>query len=94
MSQKLQAIYFEAPLKLDCQVRDYLTNIHALLNLEDGKLTSDNPHLKYILDAAENDLLVSLDAVVSEYQRESDTEFFIKIPLSKSFLPTRIQHLV
>lgn len=74
MSEKLQAIYFKTPLKLDCQVRDYLANIHALLNLEDDNLTSDNLHLKYILDAAENDLLVSLDAVVSEYQRESDIE--------------------
>ena len=74
LSEKVKAMYFEPPLNLDQQVCQYIAEVRALLQTEDSKLTQDNSHLRYILDAAEGELLFALDAVVSQYQKECEAE--------------------
>lgn len=73
-SATLQAMYFEPPLNLDKQVGDYLAEVTALLQLSDDELTLENPHLASIMEAASGSLLASFDAVVTQYQQESEAE--------------------
>ncbi|HLO51672.1 MAG TPA: ATP-binding protein [Kamptonema sp.] len=75
-SEKVKAMYFDRPLNLDKQVRDYIAEVRALLQAEDAELKHDNPQLQYISTAAYGQLLESLDAVVSQYQQESEAEQF------------------
>ncbi|MFB8794379.1 MAG: ATP-binding protein [Microcoleus sp.] len=75
-SATVKAMYFEAPLYLDKQVREYIDRIKALVQVPDAELRADNPHLLYIIEAADGDLLKAFDAVVSQYQQESETEQF------------------
>jgi signal transduction histidine kinase len=69
-------MYFEAPLYLDKQVREYIDRIKALVQVPDPELKPDNPHLLYIVAAADGELLKAFDAVVSQYQQESEIEQF------------------
>lgn len=73
LSPTLRAMYFQPPLQLDLQIREYITQILALLQSEESQLTLANPHLQYILSAADK-LLAAFDLVVSQYQQESDRE--------------------
>jgi PAS domain S-box-containing protein len=72
MSDTVRAMYFAPPLGLDNQVRSYLANLQALLQVPDQDLRPDNPYLLAILDAAPAGLVVSLDKMVSQYQREGE----------------------
>jgi C4-dicarboxylate-specific signal transduction histidine kinase len=69
-------MYFEAPLYLDKQVREYIDRIKALMQVPDAELSLENPDLKYIIAAAGDELLAAFDAVVSQYQQESEIEQF------------------
>jgi signal transduction histidine kinase len=71
-SKAVQTIYFEAPFYLDRQIRDYIAHVRALGQAPPEALTEDNPHLQSILQASATNLLEALEAVVSQYQRESD----------------------
>lgn len=71
-SRQIQSIYFEAPFYLDRQIRDYIAHVRALAQIPSTELTPDNPHLISILSASEKDLLDALEALVSQYQKESD----------------------
>lgn len=73
LSPTIAAMYFEAPLHLDRQVRNYILQLRNLAGVEDKFLTQDNPYLRYIL-TANNELLDGLNAVVNQYQQESETE--------------------
>ncbi|MBW4492007.1 MAG: type IV pili methyl-accepting chemotaxis transducer N-terminal domain-containing protein [Oscillatoria princeps RMCB-10] len=73
-SKEIEAMYFEPPLNLDRQLRDYIREVRALAAATDAELTKDNPHLRYIMNAASTELLAALDAVVSQYQKESEAE--------------------
>ncbi|MEG4856885.1 ATP-binding protein [Microcoleus sp. K1-B6] len=75
-SPTLKAMYFEPPLYLDKQVRAYIDRIKALVQVPDAELSLENPHLLYIVEAAGGDLLEAFDAVVSQYQQESEIEQF------------------
>ena len=75
-SPAVKAMYFEAPLYLDKQVREYIDQIKALVQVPDAELKPDNPHLLYIVAAASGELLKAFDAVVSQYQHESEIEQF------------------
>ncbi len=75
-SPVVKSMYFEAPLYLDKQVRQYIDRIKALVQVPDAELKPDNPHLLYIVGAASGELLAAFDAVVSQYQQESETEQF------------------
>ncbi len=88
-SETLRAIYFDEPLYLDRQIRDYMAHVRALARslesssaVPEGALTlkrshpselkQENPHLQAILKAAETELIEALDAVVNQYQKETD----------------------
>jgi signal transduction histidine kinase len=73
LSPTLQAMYFEAPLNLDWQVRNYISQLRAIATAPAAELTLENPNLQAIT-AASTRLLESLDAVVSQYQQESEAE--------------------
>jgi signal transduction histidine kinase/CheY-like chemotaxis protein len=71
-SVKVQKIYYQEPLKLDEQVKNFLEQARALLHEPCGQLSKDNPHLRYLTQVAEDQLLKSLDTVVLAYQGESE----------------------
>ena len=73
LSHIVKKMYFEAPLNLDLQIRRYIAEVKALLH-PSAELTLNNPHLKYILAAASNQLLSGLDSVVNQYHQESDSD--------------------
>lgn len=73
-SKVVKAMYFELPINLDQRVRQYITEARALALSRADELTHDNLHLRYILTAASKELLEALDAVVSQYQKESEAE--------------------
>lgn len=74
LSEELKAMYFEPPLNLDQQIRDYIAQVRALAQASTTELTEDNLHLRYIQDAASAKLLAALDAVVSQYQKENEAQ--------------------
>ncbi|HAA31563.1 MAG TPA: histidine kinase [Cyanobacteria bacterium UBA8553] len=73
-SNVVKQMYFKSPVNLDQQLRRYVAAIRALVQTPEAELVIDNLHLKYILKAASTDLLSGLDAIVSQYQKESETE--------------------
>lgn len=73
-SKVVKAMYFEPPWNLDQQVRNYITKVRDLVQSPDIELEPNNPHLNYIVTAAYGRLLESLDAVVTQYQHESESE--------------------
>jgi len=74
LSDIVRQMYFEAPLNLDKQIRRYMAEVKALVQSPKTELTLSNPHLKYILTAASNQLLSALDTVVNQYHQESDAD--------------------
>lgn len=73
-SPSVRAMYFEEPWQVDFQVRHYLQAVQNLLQLDDAEVTPQNPNLQRVVQAASEDLLPALDAVVNQYQRESEAE--------------------
>ncbi|MDF0556532.1 ATP-binding protein [Kamptonema sp. UHCC 0994] len=73
-SKEVTAMYFQSPLNLDKQVRDYIAEVRALVQSPDAELEQNNPHLNYITTTAYSQLLEALDAVVTQYQQESEAE--------------------
>jgi signal transduction histidine kinase len=71
-SEQIQSIYFQAPFYLDRQIRHYISQVRALAQTPSSELTLNNPHLTTILTASEKDLLDALEALVSQYHKESD----------------------
>ena len=71
-SLKIQAIYFSSPIFLDKQIRQYLLEAGNLVLASDNELNPENTHLKYILRVSAGGLIQSLDAVVGQYQKESE----------------------
>ena len=75
-SLTIEAMYFEAPLYLDKQVRGYIDRVKGFVQVPDAELRLGNPDLQYIVEAAGGELLEAFDAVVSQYQQESEIEQF------------------
>ena len=73
-SSAILRIFYEDPLNLDITLKRYVAEVRALAAAPDLSLTFDNPHLVYIMRASEYDLIVTLSALVQEYQLESETE--------------------
>jgi len=74
-SEAVLAIYFNAPLYLDCQIQEYIAQVRALAwqaRASCPKLTLENPHLQAILKA-ETGLNEALEVLVNQYQKESET---------------------
>ena len=74
LSPQVKALYFDQPMLLEKQLRNYITEIKALADCPDDKLNRSNPHLRYILTVSKTTLLDSLDVLVKQYQWESERE--------------------
>ncbi len=72
-STKVKDIFFNTPMLLDKQVRDYINAVRKLAHEKEVELTQDNPHLSYIIDTASSRLLKTLDIVVKQYQIDSES---------------------
>lgn len=68
----VRAIYFDGPESLDMQLKRFVAAARALAASSQAELTLDNEHLLYINDAAGERLLAALNALVRQYQRESE----------------------
>ncbi len=75
LSSELRRIYYQTPYNLDQEVRYYINAVRGLLQTPDYQLTLEDSNLSYILTASSDQLLKSLDAVVSQYQKESEEEY-------------------
>ncbi|AFY83495.1 histidine kinase [Oscillatoria acuminata PCC 6304] len=73
-SATVKSMYFEPPIDLDRKIKAYIAAVHQAIAAADGELTPENPHLRYILDEASGPLLDDLDAIVSQYQLESNRQ--------------------
>ncbi len=71
---KVQKIYYQAPTNLNQQVNDFLENARLLTEIPCGSLSKDNPHLRNLTLAAEDQLLESLNTAVFAYQHESENQ--------------------
>lgn len=73
-SEAVLAIYFNAPLYLDCQIQEYIAQVRALAwqaRSSSSQLTLENPHLQAILQT-ETGLNKALEVLVNQYQKESE----------------------
>ncbi|AFY74527.1 serine phosphatase RsbU, regulator of sigma subunit [Synechococcus sp. PCC 7502] len=71
-SQSLQKIYFGEPLFVDRQVCDFISAVRSLISCPASELQANNPYLRTIVTAAGTKLLNALEAVVAQYQKESE----------------------
>jgi two-component system, NtrC family, sensor kinase len=72
MSEAVRSLYFDAPLHLDQMVRMFIYATHQFLRQSETALTTDNSYLTSLLTMAEEDLLVGLEQLVQQYQREEE----------------------
>lgn len=72
-SEAIKKIYYSDPYHLDSKVHEYFRNTEMLLN--EKKITKDNPNLIRIL-ADETDLVIGLNQVAEQYQRENEKSIF------------------
>ncbi|MEE8432266.1 MAG: PAS domain S-box protein, partial [Candidatus Desulfatibia sp.] len=73
-SPKVRSMYFDSPMFLDRQVRKYISEARVIINTPDNELSSKNPQPRYIFSAAKTRLINSLDAMVKQYQIESEVK--------------------
>ena len=71
-SDAIRTIYFGSDVDLDKQVHSYLNAANKLADAKDSQLTLDDKQLAIILKSSSNRLLVSLDDVVEQLQKESE----------------------
>ncbi|MDQ6959262.1 MAG: PAS domain S-box protein, partial [Mariprofundaceae bacterium] len=72
LSPRLRAMQFDEPLLLDQQITLFLKESRALAHAEEAALTTANPHLLYLHQAAGGPLISALNAQVNQYQLESE----------------------
>ena len=73
LSPQMQTMYFNPPINIQTRINRYTSEALSLANEPVHLLSRDNPHLTYILLNSEN-LLQSLDQIVSLYQQESEAK--------------------
>jgi two-component system NtrC family sensor kinase len=73
-SLAVEKIYFHPPYYLDGKMKGFIQAGRAIAQAFEEELTLDNLNLKHLLMASENDLLETLDAVVTQYQKEQEEE--------------------
>lgn len=71
LSPQIQTMYFGPPTNMNARINRYISEALALANEPEYLLTPDNSHLIYLLQNSQN-LLESLDQIVSMYQKESE----------------------
>ncbi len=72
MSEEARALYFGPKGFADRLTRAFLEQAKAFAAAPDRDQRPDNPHLRFVLEAAPGGLLDSLDAVVTQYQKENE----------------------
>jgi len=70
-SAEVWHILFDTPMLLDTQLRNFIVEATTVASERVEDLTRDNPHLDYVETAASGELLDALDALVKQYERES-----------------------
>ncbi len=73
-SDAVRTMYFSPPFHIDRQVRSFIAAVRAFLQQNNAELDLCDPSLKAITNAASTRLLPALDAVVAQYQKESEAE--------------------
>ncbi|MDM8565492.1 response regulator [Candidatus Halobeggiatoa sp. HSG11] len=72
LSKAISDIYYQPPFKLDEMVNKFLTHARVITNIPCGTLSKSDPDLLVLSDMAKNNLLIGLNAIVTEYQKESE----------------------
>ncbi|MEO5354828.1 MAG: ATP-binding protein [Magnetococcus sp. XQGC-1] len=72
MSAQVRAMYFEGETALDPHMRRFIAALRQVLAIPFGQLTADRPEIQHILSVAPGPLLLSLDRMVWQYQREGE----------------------
>lgn len=72
-SSTVQEMYFGQEINLDGQVTAFVSEAKALLETPKNQLTLQNGRLDFLLDAAASDLLIGLNTVTGQYQKESES---------------------
>ncbi|MEH6813895.1 MAG: response regulator [Motiliproteus sp.] len=72
MSEVVRGQYFQPPYDVDLNVLGYLDKARSLLDLPPGAYSQDHPLLTAMLALGSGELLVSLDRLVKQYQREGE----------------------
>jgi len=72
LSPRIRAMYFAAPLFADRQVKAFLRTGRALTHAKATARHADNPDLLAIRKAVDGPLLDALNAIVRQYQKESE----------------------
>lgn len=73
LSPQMQKMYFNPPTNMQARINRYTSEALDLANEPVHLLTPDNPHLTYLLQNSDN-VLESLDRIVSLYQEESEAK--------------------
>ncbi len=72
LSTTISNIYYQPPFRLDQQVNKFLTHARSIVKIPCGSLSKSNPDLSTLSYMAKNELLTGLNAIVTEYQIESE----------------------
>ncbi len=71
-SENVRRLFEKPPADVNQKVTLFLAKASKLADAKTGRLDADSPELRFIIAAASDALLVSLDRVVGEYQSESE----------------------
>ncbi|MDM8569332.1 response regulator [Thiotrichales bacterium HSG1] len=72
LSKSIYDIYYHPPFRLDKQVNKFLNHARVITNIPCGGLFKENSDLLVLSNMAKTKLLIGLNAVVGEYQNESE----------------------
>lgn len=72
MSDTVRAMYFGGDDPLNTQMKTYIAALREVLAADFGSLRPDQPEVEYILSTAPGPLLIALDRMVWQYQREGE----------------------
>ncbi|MFK5969541.1 MAG: response regulator [Candidatus Marithrix sp.] len=72
ISTTISNIYYQPPFRLDQQVNKFLTYARSVAKISCDNLSQHNPDLLALSYMAKNELLTGLNAIVTEYQIESE----------------------
>lgn len=71
-SQQVERLYFEGAPSLDTQAVTYVQTARRVLDSDLAQLTIDDPAVRHVIAQASGPLLLSLDMVVQQYQRDGE----------------------
>ncbi len=72
LAPELRALYYDEPVYLDRQVRDYIAAVRKLLSQPVDAINPEDPGLRYLLSDAPEKAVEGIDKVVAFYQKDSD----------------------